>query len=257
MPNSVSCILNRAMKIKKIRIDNALVERGYFKTVDEAQRAVMAGLVSAKGIRFAHVGDMVTFDAPLHVKGNRRFASRGGEKLAGALASFGLDVSGKRALDMGCSSGGFTDVLLCLGAASVLAVDVGYAQFAWNLRQDRRVELLERTKGQALLEDAARESSIDVAVCDVSFCSVLDVLDAITYMLVAGGDAILLIKPQFELPKELVGKGGIVNDATLRHRAVLHIEEELQKRGYDLCATSKSVVKGTRGNQEYFVWAKH
>lgn len=242
---------------KKIRLDTALVEEGFFSTAEDARRAVMAGLVSADGTRFVHASEIVTGDTKLHVKQKRAYVSRAGEKLAHALAEFNISPRGKRALDMGCSSGGFTDVLLRQGAAHVLAVDVGRAQFAWALRQDPRVELLERTKGQALINDKARKATADIAVCDVSFCSVLDVLDAITFVLAPQSEALILVKPQFEAPRADVCEGGIVRDKSVQEAAVHKVCDALTQRKYRIEATTKSAVKGAHGNQEYFVWATH
>lgn len=238
------------------RIDEELVRQGFFSSKGEAGRAVMAGLVSGGGMRFAHPGDTVKEGLELHVKGRRTFASRGGEKLCGALQDFGICVEGLRCLDMGCSSGGFTDALLQAGAASVLAVDVGRAQFAWELRNDTRVELLERTKGQELAADKTRKDSVDFAVCDVSFCSAVDVLEAIAWLLKSGGEALILVKPQFEAKREDVGEGGVVRDQSVQRAAVERVKTAYEQAGFSAKGTVASQIKGTHGNQEFFVWFK-
>lgn len=239
---------------RKPRIDEELVRQGLFSSKGEAERAVMAGLVSGEGIRFAHPGDTVKEGLELHVKGRRTFASRGGEKLCGALQDFGICVEGLRCLDMGCSSGGFTDALLQAGAASVLAVDVGRAQFAWELRNDTRVELLERTKGQELAADMRRKESVDFAVCDVSFCSAIDVLEAMFWVLKPEGEALILVKPQFEAKREDVGEGGVVGDPAVQRAAVERVQAAYEKAGFSAKGTVPSRVKGAHGNQEFFVW---
>ena len=181
----------------RVRLDEELVRQGFFATSDDAARHVMAGDVSTSNRRMTSPGEQVKPGIELHVRGRIPYVSRGGFKLERALEEFEVDVRGTTCLDVGCSTGGFTDCLLRHGAARVVAVDVGYAQFDWRLRNDSRVELLERTN-IVDLDVPERRATIDLAVCDVSFTSVLTVLPAVRALLRAGGTFVTLVKPQFE-----------------------------------------------------------
>jgi len=240
---------------RKHRLDDELVARGFFATRDEALRAVLAGDVSTTDRRMSSPGEAVDEGIYLQVRGRKSYVSRGGLKLEHALDAFGIDPSGKDCLDVGCSTGGFTDCLLARGAARVLAVDVGYAQFDWGLRNDPRVELLERVN----IVDAAtpeRLATIDLAVCDVSFTSVIAVLPAVTALLKPGGIFVSLVKPQFEAPRADVGKGGIVRDGRVRLDALQRVRAAFVEQGYEILGTCESPVKGAKGNVEYLLAAR-
>ncbi len=187
------------------------------------------------------------------------YVSRGGHKLAGALAAFaplGLDVAGRRCLDAGASTGGFTDVLLRHDAAEVVAVDVGYGQLAWSLRQDPRVVVHDRTNIRELTLDVVG-GPVDVVVGDLSFISLELVLDALLGVTRPDGDLALMVKPQFEVGKDNVGKGGVVRDPDLRARAVVAVAEAAARRGWGAQAVTTSPLPGPSGNVEYFLWLRH
>ena len=187
------------------------------------------------------------------------YVSRGAHKLAGALEAFaplGLSVAGRRCLDAGASTGGFTDVLLRAGAARVVAVDVGYGQLAWSLQQDERVEVHDRTNVRDLGPDLVGEP-VEVVVGDLSFISLRLVLDALVGVTRPDGDLVLMVKPQFEVGKDRVGKGGVVRDPALRAEAVLGVVDAADERGWGLHAVSTSALPGPSGNVEYFVWLRN
>jgi 23S rRNA (cytidine1920-2'-O)/16S rRNA (cytidine1409-2'-O)-methyltransferase len=186
------------------------------------------------------------------------YFSRGGHKLAGALADFaeqGLSVAGRRCLDAGASTGGFTDVLLRAGAAQVVAVDVGYGQLAWSLRQDPRVQVHDRTNVRELTPELVG-GPVDVVVGDLSFISLELVLDALLGVTAPDGDLALMVKPQFEVGKERLGKGGVVRDARHRAESVIAVAAEAAARGWGAVAVSTSPLPGPAGNVEYFLWLR-
>lgn len=237
---------------RKHRLDEELVDQGFFATRDEALRAVLAGDVSTTDRRMTAPGEAVERGVYLHVRGQKSYVSRGGLKLEHALDAFGVDPSGLDCLDVGCSTGGFTDCLLSRGAAHVVAVDVGYAQFDWGLRNDGRIELLERTN----IVDLAvpeRLATIDLAVCDVSFTSVTIVLPAVTALLKPGGIFATLVKPQFEAAREDVGEGGVVRDEKVRLACLDKIAAAFADHGYDVIGTCESPITGAKGNIEYLL----
>lgn len=237
---------------KRRRLDAELVDQGFFSTTDEALRAVLAGEVSTTDRRLTSAGEQVPCGIELHVKGRAAFVSRGGLKLERGLTSFGVDPTGLDCLDVGCSTGGFTDCLLRHGAASVVSVDVGYAQFSWALRQDARVRLLERTNivdVPALLGGAV----VDLAVCDVSFTSVLTVLPAVLELLRPGGSFLTLVKPQFEAAREDVGSGGVVRDPAVRAACVDRVAAAFEEAGLSVRGTCESPITGHKGNVEYLL----
>ena len=241
--------------MKRVRIDDELVRQGICADRADALRTLMAGLVSSGGERITQAGALVEPGIDIHVKGRRAYVGRGGVKLAGALDALGVDPRGLSCLDVGCSTGGFTDCLLKRGAAGVVAVDVGRAQFDWSLRGDPRVTLLERTN-VVDLPSLGYRSCIDLAVCDVSFTSVLTVLSAVMEALVSAGAFLTLVKPQFEAPSREVGEGGVVRDRETRARAVEHVIRGMAAAGawpVDCCL---SPIAGAKGNIEYFVLAK-
>lgn len=238
------------------RLDEELVEQGLFGTKSDAMRAVMAGEVSTTDRRLTSPGEQVRPGIPLHVKGRIPYVSRGGLKLERGLDAFGISVEGLNCLDVGCSTGGFTDCLLCRGAASVLSVDVGYAQFDWSLRQDSRVTLVERTN---VLDLPARPEArrVQLAVCDVSFTSVLTILPAVCDLLEQGGLFLTLVKPQFEAAREDVGEGGVVRDETVRQAALERVAEGMREAGFTIQGSCTSPIHGRKGNEEYLLLGRY
>ena len=237
---------------RRQRLDAELVDQGFFSTTDEALRAVMAGEVSTSDRRLTSAGEQVPRGMPLHVRGRSAFVSRGGLKLQRGLQAFGVDPAGLDCVDVGCSTGGFTDCLLRRGAASVLAVDVGYAQFDWGLRQDARVRLLERTNVVDVPGMVGRAVA-DLAVCDVSFTSVTTVLPAVLELLRPVATFITLVKPQFECAREDVGAGGVVRDAAARAAAVGRVRAAFEGAGLVVRGTCESPIRGHKGNVEYLL----
>jgi 23S rRNA (cytidine1920-2'-O)/16S rRNA (cytidine1409-2'-O)-methyltransferase len=230
----------------KKRLDVLLVERGLAESRAQAQALVLAGLVPG----FDKPGHQVPEDAELAVDRPPRFVSRGGEKLANALEQFEIELDSREAIDVGASTGGFTDCLLQNGVARVIAVDVGYGQLHPKLRNDPRVTVLERTNARTL---TALPFPPDLLVCDVSFISVRLVLPPVLALMEPGGDALVMVKPQFEAGKGEVGKGGVVRDAEI-HRRVLR---EVIDAGLGWGATAVGVVDsglpGPKGNREFFL----
>lgn len=251
------------MGSKKRRLDEELVEQGFFSDCEGALRAVMAGLVSSQGERLTKAGALVVPGIPLHVKGTPRasrmgrgsYVSRGGIKLEGALAAFGLDVTGHNCLDVGCSTGGFTDCLLKAGAARVAAVDVGYGQFDWGLRGDSRVSLHERTN-ICDADPAALGAPFDLAVADVSFTAVRVILPAVCALLGSGGLFCTLVKPQFEADRNEVGEGGVVRDPSVHRRVLARVVEGFSDGPLGVRALCVSPIHGAKGNIEYFLLAR-
>jgi len=236
-----------------VRIDRLLVERGLVPTRELARRLVMAGEVLVDERPVTKAGADVADDATVRLRTPASpYASRGGEKLAGALEAFGVDVRDAVALDVGASTGGFTDCLLRRGASRVYAVDVGYGQLAWSLRQDARVVVLERTNARRL-DPALVPEAIDVAVVDVSFISLSLVLPAVVGRVRAQGTILTLVKPQFEVGRERVGKGGVVRDPAARADAVAGIRCVAEELGLRVRAEAESVLPGPKGNHEVFL----
>ena len=237
---------------KKRRLDEELVEQGFFANKDEALRAIMAGEVSTSDHRLTSAGERVAIGLPLHVKGQRAFVSRGGLKVERGLDHFGIDPAGLDCLDVGCSTGGFTDCLLRRGAAHVTSVDVGYAQFDWGLRQDTRVRLLERTN-IVDVPGIVGPAQFDLAVCDVSFTSVTTVLPAVLELLRPNGAFLTLVKPQFEAARDDVGEGGVVRDQGVRDAAVERVREAFVAGGLTVAGVCESPIHGAKGNVEYLM----
>ena len=234
------------------RLDEELVSQGFFSTTQDAMRAVMAGEVSTTDRRMTAAGERVRPGIELHVRGRSRYVSRGGLKLEGGLDAFGVDPAGLACLDVGCSTGGFTDCLLKRGAASVVSVDVGYAQFDWSLRNDERVELLERTNAVDLV-GTGRDATIDLAVCDVSFTSVVTVAPAVRALLRPGGLFLTLVKPQFECARDEVGEGGVVTSQQVREEALARVSASLEELGFVARGHVESPITGAKGNHEYLL----
>lgn len=239
-----------------MRIDRLLVERGLVPSRERAQRLIMAGGVLVDDRPVTKPGTVVPDGAQVRLRAaDSPYVSRGGEKLAGALDAFALDVAGVTALDVGASTGGFTDCLLQRGARRVYAIDVGYGQLAWRLRQDPRVILRERTNARHLAAGSLPEPA-DLAVVDVSFISLARVLPAVVSCLRPGGTIVALVKPQFEVGRGKVGKGGVVRDDTARADAVAGVRQEAERLGLEVRAQSDSVLPGPKGNREIFLYLK-
>jgi len=235
----------------KKRIDQLLVEKGLFASREQARRSIMAGLVYLDGKKIEKPGTAVDPEAPVEVKGSLHpYVSRGGMKLAKALEVFLIDVRGLVAIDVGASTGGFTDCLLQNGAAKVYAVDVGYGQLDWKLRNDPHVVVMELTNIRYLTRDALGELA-DLAVVDVSFISLTKFFRSLLELLTDQGQVVALIKPQFEVGKEQVGKKGVVRDPDVHHRLLLELLQELQECGAGLRNLDYSPILGPEGNIEY------
>jgi 23S rRNA (cytidine1920-2'-O)/16S rRNA (cytidine1409-2'-O)-methyltransferase len=241
------------------RLDAELVRRGLARSREQAAALIQAGRVSVAGQTAAKPATQVSRDAPVLVAADAdgpEYASRGGHKLAGALAAFGdLEVTGRRCLDAGASTGGFTDVLLRAGAAHVVAVDVGYGQLAWNLRTDPRVTVLDRVNVRAL-DPALAAPPPDLVVADLSFISLTLVLPALTAAAAPDADFVLLVKPQFEVGKGRVGSGGVVRDRQERAGAVRQVCAAADELGLGVCGVTASPLPGPAGNVEYFAWLR-
>jgi 23S rRNA (cytidine1920-2'-O)/16S rRNA (cytidine1409-2'-O)-methyltransferase len=246
---------------RRLRLDAELVRRGLARSRDHASDLIAAGRVTVAGAVATKAATGVTTDVALVVREDPRrpdFVSRGGHKLAGALDAFeplGLSVESRRCLDAGASTGGFTDVLLRRGAAEVVAVDVGYGQLAWSLRQDPRVRVHDRTNIREITPDLIG-GLVDVVVGDLSFISLLVVLDALLGATDPDGDLALMVKPQFEVGKERVGKGGVVRDLALRTEAVASVADAAAERGWGARAVTTSPLPGPSGNVEFFLWLR-
>ena len=239
------------MSEKKVRLDLALVERGLIPSRERAKTTIMSGLVFVNQQKADKPGTPVTAEDQIEVRGNAlEFVSRGGKKLEKALDVFGVDVAGKIAIDAGASTGGFSDCMLKRGVAKIYAVDVGYGQLAWSVRNDPRVVCMERTNVRYVTREQIPEP-LDLAVIDVSFISLSLVLAPIGALLKDGAECVCLIKPQFEAGREQVGKKGVVRDPAV-HRAVLeHVMEEAQRAGYTVKNLTFSPITGPEGNIEF------
>ncbi|MCX8073798.1 MAG: TlyA family RNA methyltransferase [Candidatus Binatia bacterium] len=240
----------------RVRIDKLLVERGLAPSRERAQRLVLAGVVYASGQRVTKAGSFVDADAPIEVRGeDLPYVSRGGLKLAAALDSFGIDVRGRTCLDVGASTGGFSDCLLQRGATHVYAIDVGYGQLAWKLRHDPRVTVFERTNFRFFAPERLPELA-NFAAVDVSFISLRLVLPNVLRCVDAGSDVVLLVKPQFEVGREHVGSGGVVRDPELHRQAVETIKEAALALGFTVVGECPSPLLGPKGNREFFLHAR-
>lgn len=241
-------------KPKKQRLDQLLVDRGLAESRTRAQALIMAGLVLVGGQKIDKAGTKVAEDKAIELKGqDHPWVSRGGLKLDKGLTAFEIDVTGAVGLDVGASTGGFTDVLLTRGAAKVYAVDVGYGQLAHKLRVDERVVVLERTNARHLT-DAEIPESVDIVVCDASFIGLRTVLPAALGFVRPGGRLVALIKPQFEVGKERVGKGGVVRDPALHEEVCETIRDWLSGLpGWRVDGITESPIKGPEGNVEFLI----
>lgn len=241
----------------KVRVDQLLVTRGLAPSRARAQALVLAGKVYVGEVRIDKAGAMLAEDASVIVRGeDHAYVSRGGVKLEGALATFGVDPTGKRCVDLGASTGGFTDCLLQRGAASVAAVDVGYGQLAHKLRVDPRVLVLERTNARTLEPDVVGGAA-DLVVVDASFIGLGKLLPAIVRCSKDDGELVALVKPQFEVGREEASRGkGVVKDPDVRARAIEGVLREIDAAGLAIVATCDSSIEGPKGNREAFVHAR-
>jgi 23S rRNA (cytidine1920-2'-O)/16S rRNA (cytidine1409-2'-O)-methyltransferase len=239
----------------KSRSDQLLVDRGLAESRAKAQALILAGLVFSGERKIEKAGQSLAADAPLEVRGKEHpWASRGGVKLAHALEHFGWDVAGTAALDVGSSTGGFTDVLLQKGAAKVFAVDVGTNQLAWKLRQDPRVVVHEKTNAR-YLTDAVVTEPVDIVVCDASFISLAKVLDKALDFARPGGRLVALVKPQFEAQRGEIGKGGVVRDEAVHRRVCGEAAAWVRSRGWIVDGLVESPITGPEGNVEFLLAA--
>jgi len=244
------------MSIKKIRLDEMLVLRGLVPTLDKARALILAKAVRVGNDYPDKAGFLVGAEAEIHLKSDDNpYVSRGGLKLRGALAEFKLDVTDLIAFDVGASTGGFTDCLLQAGVRKVYALDVGYGQLAWKLREDPRVVTIERTNIR-YYEGADFAELPDIAVIDVSFISLKSVLPAVLKLLAAEGAILALIKPQFEAGRQEVGKHGVVKDIQVRLRVVEEIVAFCKSAALQVAGTCASPLLGPEGNQEFFIFAR-
>jgi 23S rRNA (cytidine1920-2'-O)/16S rRNA (cytidine1409-2'-O)-methyltransferase len=233
-----------------------LVSRGLADSRTKAQALIMAGTVFSGEKKLSKAGEMLAEDAPLEVRGkDHPWVSRGGVKLAHGLEHFGFDVTGAVALDVGSSTGGFTDVLLTRGAAKVYAVDVGTNQLAWKLRQDPRVVVLEQTNARYLTSEQIPEA-IDIIACDASFISLSKVMESPLKLARTGTELVALVKPQFEAGREEVGKGGVVRDPAVHERVCAGAADWVGSQGWRVLGISQSPITGPEGNVEFLLGAE-
>jgi 23S rRNA (cytidine1920-2'-O)/16S rRNA (cytidine1409-2'-O)-methyltransferase len=239
----------------KVRADQLLVQRGLAESRTRAQALILSGNVFAGDRRVAKAGDLLPDDAELIVKGrDHPWVSRGGIKLDHGLSHFGFEVAGSIALDVGSSTGGFTDVLLSRGAEKVYAVDVGTNQLAWKLRSDPRVIVHEQTNARDLTREIVPEP-IDIVVCDASFISLAKVLDAAIDLAKPDARLIALVKPQFEAGREEVGKGGVIRDPAVHQRVCDEAAEWVRSKGWQVLGIVPSPITGPEGNVEFLLGA--
>jgi 23S rRNA (cytidine1920-2'-O)/16S rRNA (cytidine1409-2'-O)-methyltransferase len=248
---------SKKQKIVKLRLDQLLVDRGLVESRTRAQALIMAGNVYSDTKRLDKAGQKVAEDIAIELKGqDHPWVSRGGLKLVKGLEEFNVDVDDFIAIDVGSSTGGFTDVLLTRGAAKVYSVDVGHGQLAWKLRSDDRVVVMERTNARHLSADDIADP-IDIVVCDASFIGLQTVLPAAMDLVRSGGYLLALIKPQFEVGKGRVGKGGVVREPELHQEVCDKIENWLNTvEGWSVLGVTQSPIKGPEGNIEFLICAQ-
>jgi len=240
------------MTKKKARADQTLVERGFFESRERAQRAIMAGEVRVGEDLIAKPSAMIDINAAISIAQSAQFVSRGALKLSGALDFFRVDVRAKVALDIGASTGGFTDCLLQRGAAKVFAVDVGRGQLAWKIRNDPRVVVMEKVNARFLSREHVPRN-VDLSVVDVSFISLTLILPRAFELVTPDGVILALIKPQFELERKDVGRGGIVRDPALHEKAQQKIVKFVEEAKFLVVGVVPSAITGADGNQEFFI----
>lgn len=239
-------------KIAADRLDKLLVDRGLADSRTKAQALVMAGLVSSRGARLDKPGARYPIDIPIEIRESRRWVGRGGFKLDGALDALKVDVVDRDALDVGASTGGFTEVLLARGARRVIALDVGRGLLDWGLRQDARVTVVEGVNARYLTPGSLAFVPA-VAVIDVSFISLERILPAVVRCLEQGGEILALVKPQFEVGRGRVGRGGIVRDPGLHREVLERMSKFVERRGWGLAGIARSSLPGADGNVEFFL----
>jgi 23S rRNA (cytidine1920-2'-O)/16S rRNA (cytidine1409-2'-O)-methyltransferase len=237
----------------RVRLDQVLVAQGLVPSRQRAQAMVRAGLVRVAGTLAERPDQMVDPGVSIGLDHAKAYVSRGGDKLAAALDAFGVDPAGRVCLDVGASTGGFTDILLQRGAARVMAVDVGYGQLAWSLRQDPRVTVLERVNIRHL---ERLPIPADLAVIDVSFISLRLVLPRVRDLLSPPAEVVALVKPQFEVGKGAVGKGGIVRDPEQHRRVLSELRQFAEESGYQVAAEIPSPILGAKGNREFLLYLR-
>ena len=242
--------------MSKPRADQLLVDRGLVESRAKAQALILSGMVFSGERKIEKAGQALPADAPLEVRGREHpWVSRGGIKLAHALDHFGWDVTGAVALDVGSSTGGFTDVLLQRGAAKVFAVDVGTNQLAWKLRQDPRVIVHEQTNARYLTAEIVTEP-VGIIVCDASFIGLAKVLDTALGFAAPGGRLVALVKPQFEAERAEIGKGGVVRDPDVHARVIDDAKSWVESRGWHVVGLVESPITGPEGNKEFLLAAQ-
>ncbi len=245
------------MPSKKIRIDQALHERGMAESRSKAQAYIMAGLVFCGDKKIVKSGQLISYDAEITLKGrDHPWVSRGGIKLDHAISHFAINVAGLVAIDVGASTGGFTDVLLHSGARKIFAIDSGTNQLAWKLRQDQRVIVHEQTSARILTSDHIDEA-VDIIVCDASFIGLSKVLERPLEFAKDNAQLIALIKPQFEAGKNEVGKGGVIRDTAIHKRVCQEITQWLEDQNWKVQGITQSPITGPQGNIEFLIWAQN
>jgi 23S rRNA (cytidine1920-2'-O)/16S rRNA (cytidine1409-2'-O)-methyltransferase len=248
------------LKKDSSRLDTTLVTRGLAASRERARGLILAGLVRVNGDVVSKAGSPVSPDDNVTlIEPDHPYVGRGGVKLAHALDVFGIEVTGRPALDVGASTGGFTDVLLRRGAPRVVALDVGHSQLDWKLRSDPRVIVLERINARTLTPDELPEDAraFEIATMDVSFISARQILPALVPLLLPEADLVILVKPQFEAGREEVGKGGLVHDAAVHARVIDEVAAAANALGLTRVAMTESPITGTEGNREFFLHLRH
>jgi len=240
---------------RRHRLDLLVVERGLAESREKAQALILAGQVLVNGQKADKAGANIGVDATIEVLAQPRYVGRGGLKLEAALDRFEISPTGKICLDIGSSTGGFTDCLLQRGAARVYAIDVGTGQLDWKLRNDPRVIVQEQVNARYLTRDQVPQP-IALAVCDVSFISITMILPALAGLLAEDAEMVILVKPQFELDRDQVGKGGIIRDPALHHRACQRVEKAVQQLAFQT-QIIPSPILGAEGNREFLLHARH
>ncbi len=239
--------------MKRVRLDELVVARGLAGSRERARALILAGLVRVDGTVVSKAGTGVPADAAIDLAApDHPYVSRGGVKLVHALDVFGIDVAGRTALDVGASTGGFTDVLLRRGAARVVALDVGHGQLDWRLRNDARVVVLEGVNARSI-DASLLPGPVDLVTVDVSFISLRLILPAVARLIVPGGDVVALVKPQFEARRAEVGKKGLVRDPAVHERVIAEVTAAATEAGFVRVGMTPSPITGTTGNQEYFL----
>ena len=241
------------MAKSKTRLDAAILERGLVPSRERARALILAGQVTVNGQVVSKAGTPIAADARVELAAAEHpYVSRGGVKLAGALDAFGIEVTGRRALDIGASTGGFTDVLLQRGAASIIALDVGHGQLDWRLRTDPRVLVREGVNARGLSKDDVPYAP-DLVTIDVAFISLRHILPPLPPLLAANADVVALVKPQFEAGRGEVGKHGLVTDPAVHEAVIAAVTEAATRAGFDRIAMAPASITGATGNQEFFL----